>query len=139
MLPKIKIPIAMNILPWYLGFPEESVSDVGLELKTVSSTAENTVIICNKYKVSVLELQHFTFVILNNYENRQMVGICYQIWLFILGTFSVMLCKPCTYLLVQPAIIAMTDFMTAAGFSSCSICKILFRLWSCICFNLIFW
>lgn len=50
----------MNILPWYLGFPEESVSDVGLELKTVASTVESTVIICNKYKVSVSELQHFT-------------------------------------------------------------------------------
>lgn len=60
MLPELKNTIAMDILPWYLGFPEESVSDVGLELKTVASTVESTVIIWNKYKVSVLEWEHCT-------------------------------------------------------------------------------
>ena len=40
-----KNTIAIKILPWYLGLPEESVSDVGLELKTVASTVGNRVII----------------------------------------------------------------------------------------------
>lgn len=42
-IPPNKNTIGIKILPWYLGLPEESVSDVGLELKTVASTVGNII------------------------------------------------------------------------------------------------